>query len=334
MSGNGNWQNLFGQIGEQIGNLERAIAQSTDTGFPVRENLLPEALSTFPVETPIANRLINPTAIVHGSGKATSWKEITGFEKVGSVFYSEGGTPGDTKYTFVPRSASYVLAGRRFGVTGFARAVGANFEDALQRERRGAIVSLRQDIEDAIFNADSDINPEAFDGLLKQIDAGNGSYVQNIGGALSLDHIADALQSTWDAGYNIDWIGVNSVQSKQLDKLVLAEGTHQITLVRTEQGMIAGQARVTGLIHPVTGVEIPIIPSRNLAAGTLIGVAEKLPVHVEGAQGQRGLWWDSLLDFTEVQEGVSGDKLSFFLKTYATMPFPGRVGSFKLTGIV
>lgn len=326
-----NWMNLFNQIGEQIAGLERAISTSTDTGFPLREHLLPEALSVFPVDTPILNRLM-PNALP-GSGSAVEWRELTGFTKSGSVFYTEGGTPGDTKYTFVPQSAGYKLMGRRFGVTGFARAVGATFEDALVRERQGAIVALKQDIEDAIFNADSAVNPLAFDGLVKQIDVANGSYVNAIGGALALDDIDTALRETWEAGYEISWIGMNAVQGKQINDLVLNAGTHQITLVRTEQGNVAGSQRVTGFVHPVTGKEVPLIPTRNLAAGTIIGVAETLPVHVAGRQGQRGLWWDALLDITEVEEGVSGDNVTYFLKTYATLPFPGRRGSFKLTGI-
>jgi len=327
-----NWMSLFNQIGEQISGLERAISTSTDVGFPIREHLLPEALSVFPVETPILNRLM--PAALPGSGSAVSWREVTGFNKVGGVFYTEGATPGDTQYTFSPKSATYVLAGRRFGVTGFARAVGASFEDALVRERQGAIVALKQDLEDAIFNADSALNPLAFDGLLTQIDAGNGSWVDAIGGALALTDIDTALRETWEDGYEISWMCVNALQGKQVNDLVMAGANHQITVVRTEVAIMAGGQRVTDYIHPVTGKAIPIIPSRNLAAGTLIGVAETLPVHVAGRQGQRGLWWDSLLDITEAEEGVSGDAVTYFLKTYCTLPFPARRGSFKLTGIV
>ncbi len=326
------WMGLFKQIDEHIAGLERAVSASTDAGFPLREHLLPEALSVFPVETPIFNRLM-PNALP-GSGSAVEWRELTGFTKVGGAFYTEGGTPGDTKYSFASQSAGYKLMGRRFGVTGFARAAGASFEDALVRERQGAIVALKQDIEDAILNADSAVDPLAFDGLLKQIDAANGSYVAAIGGALALDDLDTALRETWDDGYEPAWIAMNSLQAKQLTDLVLAAGTHNITVVRSEQGTVAGQARVTGYIHPVTGKEIPIIPHRNLAAGTVIGVPELLPVHVAGRQGQRALWWDVLLDFTEVEEGVSGDTFTYFLKTYATLPFPGRRGAFKLTGIV
>jgi hypothetical protein len=325
------WQGLFQKMGDQIDMLERAVSASGDTGFPLRENLLPEALSVFPVETPILNRLM-PNALP-GSGSAVSWRELTGFTTVGGVFYTEGGTPGDTKYTFAPQSAGYKEMGRRFGVTGFARAAGASFEDALVRERQGAIVSLKKDIEDAILNASSIIDPLAFDGLLVQIDAGNGSYVAPIGGALALDDLDLALRTTWDSGYEPAWIAMNSLQAQQLTDLVLSAGAHQITVVRSEQGTMAGQARVTEYIHPVTGKAIPILPHRNLAAGTVIGVPELLPVHVAGRQGQRGLWWDSLLDFTEVEEGVSGDTFTYFLKTYAALPFPARRGAFKLTGI-
>jgi hypothetical protein len=327
----GNWTQLFNQIGEQIGNLERAVTASTDSSFPIREHLLPEALSVFPVETPILNRLM-PNALP-GSGSAVSWRELTGFTKVGSVFYVETGVPGDVKYTYAPQSAGYKLGGRRFGVTGFARAAGASFEDALVRERQGAIVALKQDLEDAIWNADSALVPAAFDGLLTQIAVANGSIVTPINGALALDDINTALAASWDAGYEVSWLGLNSAQAKQINDLVLNAGTHQITVVRTEQGAVAGSQRVTDIIHPVTGKPVPLIVSRNLAAGTLIGVPEVLPVHVGGRQGQRGLWWDSLLDITEVEEGVSSDAVWYFLKTYAVMPFPARRGAFKLTGL-
>ena len=39
-----------------------------------------------------------------------------------------------------------------------------------------------------------------------------------------------------------------------------------------------------------------------------------------------------LLDYTEVEIGITGDTMNYFLKTYATMPFPARRGAFKLTG--
>ena len=98
--------------------------------------------------------------------------------------------------------------------------------------------------------------------------------------------------------------------------------------------MMQGMGRVTHIIDPISGVAIEVIPSRDLAAGTILGVPEKLPAPVPGEQGRRGLWWDELLGFSEMEVGVTADAYERYLKTYATLAFPARRGAFKLTGIV
>jgi hypothetical protein len=320
------WKTLFKDVQGQIADLERAIA-STD-GIPIRENLLPEALHVHPVETPILNRL----DVLEGSGSAVEWKEITGFSTGGSVFYAEGGTPQDTESSYTSRSAGYKLMGFTFGVTGFARAAGATFEDALATERQNAIISLKKQIENAIINADGTSN--SFEGLITQITAGNSAYVESIGGNLVMDDLKTALREANDAGYQISYMLMSSVEAGTLNDLVLDAGAHSITVVRGEQGMMAGSNRVTHVIDPITGVPVEVIPHRNMSQGTLIGVPERLPAPVPGRQGQRGIWWDELLGITEVEASNSGaDNIEYFLKTYATLPFPGRRGAFKLTDI-
>lgn len=320
------WKNVFQKLEEQVAGLQRTVV-STQTGFPVRENLLPEALSVFPVETPVLNRL----ARLPGSGTAVSWRELTGFTRVGSVFFAEGAAPNAITSAYLPRSAGYRLMGRLFGVTGFARAAGANFADQLVTERNNAVIGLKQDIEAAIINADG--TGDSFEGLIDQIDAANGSFVNPIGGALAIDDLGEALRECHDRGYQVNFMLVNALQAEQINNLILAGGTHSITVIRSEQGMMAGQGRVSHLIDPITGYAVEIIAHRNLAAGTILGIPEKLPAPVAGRQGQSGLWWDALLDYTEVEVGTVGDTMNYFLKTYATMPFPARRGAFRLTGI-
>ena len=321
------WNSLFGDVEARIKSLERAIA--TSDGFPIEENLLPESLYVTPAETPVLNRL----RVVPGYGEAAAWKEITdvGASGAATMFYAEGGEPEDTKPTWVPRSESYKLMGKKFGVTGFARAAGGSFGDMLIKARQNAIVALKLDIEWALINADGTGN--AFTGLVSQITAGNGAYVQAIGGALALDDLADALQASWDAGFQVNFMVMNSLQAKQISDLVLAAGTHAITVLRDQQSMVHGMGRVTHIIDPVSGVAIDVIPSRSLAAGTILGVPEKLPMPVPGDQGRAGLWWDELQGMTEMEVGVVADAYERYLKTYATLAFPARRGAFKLTGI-
>lgn len=321
------WRRLFQDMDQRVQNLQRVMV-STATGFPIKENLLPEALAVHPSETPVLNRL----ARLPGSGSAVEWKEITGFNKTGSVFYTEGAKPNAIETTYAPQSAGYKLMGRSFGVTGFARAVGMSFEDALVVERASAIVGMKEDIENAIVNADGTAG--SFEGLITQIAAGNGSYVQDVAGALALDDIEDALRTAFDGGYQINYMLVNSLQAQQINALVLAAGTHAITVLRDQQSAMAAGGRVTHIVDPISGYPIELLPHRNLAAGTMLGIPERLPAPVAGRQGQRGLWWDVLQEITEMELGATGDLIEYYLKTYATMPFPGRRGAFKLTGIV
>lgn len=326
MSGQ-DWNALFGDVNARIQQLERAV--TTSSGFPIRENLLPEAQIVTPAETPILNRLER----VPGAGKAAAWKEITSFATLGAsnVFYAEGGSPTERTTTYAERSATYKLMGNEFGITGLARAAGESIGDALVNERENAIISLKLDIENAILNADGTGN--SFEGLVTQTAAANGAYVADIGGALVLDDINDALKDCWDDGYQITFMLCNSLQAQQINDLVLNAGTHSITVLRDQQGMMAGMGRVTHIIDPITGYPIELIAHRNLAAGTILGVPEKLPAPVPGRQGQRGIWWDELLGITEMEVGISVDAMMYFLKTYATLVYPARRGAFKLTGI-
>ncbi len=330
MAINQNWRNLFKGIDTHIGKLEAQIQRtitSSDTGFPVREHLLPEAQLVFPAETPLLNRLTR----LPGSGSAVEWKELTGMTTTGSVFYAEGGSPGMSTSDYVPRSAGYKLMGREFGVTGFAYHAGANYQDQLATERRNAIIGLKTDMESSIINADGTSN--SFEGLITQITAGNSAHVESIGGNLVMDDIQEALAECYEAGYQITYILLSAIEAKTLNNLVLDEGAHNITVVQAEQGRVAGEMRVSHLVDPITGYAIEVIPHRNLSQGTIIGVPEKLPAPVPGKQGQNGIWWDELLGITEMEVGISADAMTYYLKTYATMPFPGRRGAFKLTDI-
>lgn len=320
------WKGLFQTLEEQVSQLQRTVT-STQAGFPVRENLLPEALLVFPPETPLINRIPRK----QGAGTAASWKELTGFTNVSTVFYAEGALPNAGTSAYVPQSAAYVLMGRTFGVTGFARAAGANFADQLALERTNAIINLKMGIEDALVNADGTGN--SFEGLIEQIDAGNGSYVESISGALVMDDLALAFREAHDRGYQISYVLVNALQMEEINNLTLAAGTHSISVIRSDQGAIAGLGRVNQLIDPISGVPVELMVHRDLAPGTILGVPERLPVPLSGRQGQDGMWWDVLLDMTEVEIGATVDSVQYFLKTYATLAFPARRGAFKLTDI-
>lgn len=318
------WGQVFMTIGQQVAELQRAL--TTTTGVQ-REYLLPEAQLVTPVETPVLNMLRRKP----GNGKAVSWKEITGLATVGSVFYAEGGTPGATTTTYAARSAAYKNLGRLFGVTGLQIAAGANFQDQLVAERENALISLKEDEEDALINADG--TGDTYEGLVTQTAAANGSYVAPIGGALALEDIDDALKECHDRGYQITHMLAAFSEAQAINDLLIAAGVHNVSLLNvTDQGAAAGQIRFKYYVDPITGYPVEIVPSIRLAAGTLLGIPNRLPAPVPG-QGQDGVWLDVLLEYTEVELGKTGDTYNYFVKVYETLVYPGRHGAFKLTGI-
>lgn len=318
------WERVFQTIGQQVSELQRAL--TTTTGVQ-REYLLPEAQLVTPVETPVLNMMIRKP----GSGKAVSWKEITGFATVGSVFYTEGGTPGATTTTYASRSAAYKNLGRLFGVTGLQIAAGANFQDQLVAERANALISLKEDEENALINADG--TGDTFEGLITQTAALNGSYVDSVGGALALEDIDDALKECHDRGYQVTHILAAFSEAQAINDLLIAAGVHNVSLLNvTDQGAAAGQIRFKFYVDPITGYPVEIVPSIRIAAGTLLGIPRRLPAPIPG-QGQDGVWLDVLLEYTEVELGKTGDTYNYFIKAYETLVYPGRHGAFKLTDI-
>ena len=318
------WERVFQTIGQQVSELQRAL--TTTTGVQ-REYLLPEAQLVTPVETPVLNMVRRKP----GSGKAVAWKEITGFTTVGSVFYAEGGTPGATTTAYAAQSAAYKNLGRLFGVTGLQIAAGANFQDQLVTERENSLIALKEDEEDALINADGTGN--TYEGLITQVDAANGSYVDAITGALALEDIDDALKECHDRGYQITHILAAFSEAQAINDLLIAAGVHNVSLLNvTDQGAAAGQMRFKFYVDPITGYPVEIMPSIRMAAGTLLGIPARLPSPVPG-QGQDGIWLDVLQEYTEVELGKTGDTYNYFIKLYEALVFPGRRGAFKLTDI-
>lgn len=188
------------QINQKIADFEKTIATG-DTAFPIRENLSEEAKLIVNVNTPLLNRF--PTK--PGSGKAAAWKEITSFgSDPSSVFFAEGATPSGRTTVYANRSEGYKLLGLDGGVTGFAVAAGANFQDQLAMEKRNTIFHLKNLEEVAIINADG--TGQAYSGLLTQITTANGSYVAATTGTAAsavINDIDALLKSAWDKGGDI-----------------------------------------------------------------------------------------------------------------------------------
>ncbi len=308
--------------------LQKTVTTS-DTAFPVRENLEAEAKLVIPVDTPILNFL--PT--VPGSGKAAAWKEITGFgtpNDPSSAFFPEGGTPSGRTTVYADRSETYKSVGLDGGVTGLAVAAGANFQDQLAIEKRNTILHLKRLEEGALLRAPG--TGDTYSGILTQVTSGNGSYQASSTGTAASSVISDLdtmLKDRWDVGGDIDKFIVRSAEAKLIsDAVVKLSNTPLRVTVQTNAG-ISGGFYVSRYISPINGFNADIVPDRFHTTGVLVGLVTRLPAPISG-QGGAGIFLDVLLDYAASDVPTTSDKTTFRVKRYLTLAMPAR----KFMGVI
>jgi hypothetical protein len=318
------------QLNAKILELMKTITTS-DAGFPIRENLAAEAKLVIPVDTPILNFL--PTK--DGVGKAAAWKEITSFgapNDPASAFFPEGGTPSGRTTVYADRSETYKLIGLDGGVTGFAVAAGANFQDQLAIEKRNTILHLKRLEEGALLRADGTGN--TYSGLLTQITSGNGSYEAVSSGTAPssvIDDLDTMLKDRWDVGGDIDKLIVRSAEAKLISDAVVSLSASPLRVVVDSNAGISGGFFVSRYISPITGHQSDIVPDRFHTSAVLIGLATRLPAPIPG-QGGEGIYFDVLLDYAAADVPATADISSFRVKRYLTLAIPGRKFCAKITG--
>lgn len=321
-------EHTIAQLNAKIAEFEKAIA-STQTAFPVRENLAGEVVNVIESSTPLLNRF--PTK--PGSGKAAAWKELTSYGSApSSVFYTEGGTPVETTSVYADRSENYKLLAVDGSVTAFAVDSGANFQDQLATEKRNKLIHLRQLEEDALINADG--TGLQFSGLLTQIASGNGSYQDTTDGTPASavrGDLDDLLKATFDKGASISAFVVRSTEARIISDAITGDTASPIRVpFPGPDGKIIGGFFVNGYRDPFTGQVVELLPDIKHTEGTIIALAEKLPVPISG-QGGMAMFLDVLLDYAMSDVPSTADAFKFRVKRYYTFAMPGRKFCGKIT---
>ena len=315
------------QINQKIADFEKTIT-STQTAFPVRENLSAEAKLVVNVNTPLLNRF--PTK--QGAGAAAAWREITSFgSDPSSVFYSEGGTPSSRTTVYAARSETYRQLGLDGSVTGLAVAAGGTFQDQLAAEKRNTIFHLKNLEEVALISAPG--TGITFSGLLTQITTANGSYAASSTGTPASAVIADIdalLKSAWDKGGEIGLLVVRGTEAKLISEaLTSSASTVPLRVVFPTPEGITGGFHINRFVNPVTGRMAEIVPDNFHTTGTIIGIAERLPEPIPG-QGAAGILVDTLLDYALSDVPNTADAFSFRVKKYEVLAMPAR----KFCGVI
>jgi hypothetical protein len=278
------------QLALTIQQLQRGIV-TTQTAFPVRENLEAQVQVLVPQDTPVRNMI---PRIPQPGGLATAWRQNTsmgggwgsndnpGGGSAAQVFFGESGAPAQLTSVYAAKSAAFKLLGQIGSVTGFAMATGQNFMNQYLRERQNAMRNLMLNEENALINGSSTSTAApwgdgttafGFDGLVNLITTANGTpsgQVQTSVGALTLAHIDSQIVAMWARGGRDMYILANKQEVQSITNLLQASGT----IIRTQTGgsnnQVSGGIFVVSYVHPITGEEVKIIPSRFVPAGTML----------------------------------------------------------------
>lgn len=317
------------EIQKQVADLQKVVATS-DTAFPVRENLAAEAKIVIPVDTPLLRRFPQK----QGSGKASAWKEITSFgTDPSSVFYAEGGAPSGRTTVYADRSETYKQVGLDGGVTGLAIAAGANYQDQLASEKRNTMLHLKRLEESALLNAAATGNE--FSGLRTQITTANGAFVQaattgTVPASTVTKELDDMIQSAWDKGGSTSVFVVTSSGARKISDAIVKQNANVLQVNVNTQVGISGGFFVNRYISPLTGEQIEIIPDKFHTATECLGLCEQMPAPVAG-QGGDAIDLDVLLDYAMADVPTANDQKLFRILRYYVLRMPGRKFCGKLT---
>lgn len=264
---------LLAQIGSMI--QKASVTSSTYTFSPatrsifVAENLDHVMKLIIPTSTPIRN-IMPRTA---GEGQATAWKQLTSTLDPAatgtgtSVFFADAGTPSETTQTYSVKTAAYKLLGRKLSVgLQFLRASENNpAGDAETQILRIKTLEVMLGEEWAIVNADSSVDSNAFDGLLKQITTNSGTA-----GLLTASGVAGYDQTLFNLGGGGTHLMLSPRQKRALMDELQGQGSIQRIIV-TDQSAAVANSSVKSIISPVTENEIQLVVSRYMGAWGILG---------------------------------------------------------------
>ncbi|HEX9997011.1 MAG TPA: hypothetical protein VGB45_07710 [Abditibacterium sp.] len=283
-------RNIIGEIESLRTDVARVVTSQT-ANLPVRENLEATATILIPQDTPFRNRV--PRTV--GNGAAAVWKQVvslgggwgTDVEQPGGgnaakrVFYAELGKPEQFTTEYATRMAQYKLMGAYGGVTGFAAAVGGNYQDQRAAERRLALQNFMLNEENAMINAikvatvapwGDGTTALAYDGLSSSVATGNGTpgvNVQVAVGPITLDHYNSQLRRLYTWGARDLFILQNADATMWLQQLLRDSGEpYRLDIVDQSQAKIGFTVAI--YVHPVTGQNVTIMTSRFAKAGEII----------------------------------------------------------------
>lgn len=240
----------------------------------VAENLDHVIKLIVPTATPIRNLMPRSA----GAGQATAWSKLVSLldpSALGtgaSIFFADAGTPGETTQTYVTVTAAYKLLGRKLSVgLQFLKASESNpAGDAQTNILKIKTLEVMLGEEWGIINADSAVDANAFDGLLKQITTNSGTA-----SFLTASGIAGYDQTLFNLGGGATDVMLSARQKRAMMDDLQNAGSIQRIVVQDQHGAIAN-SNVKSVISPVTSNEIALTVSRYMGTWAIIGTMQSM----------------------------------------------------------
>lgn len=266
---------LLAQIGEMV--QKASVTSSTYTFSPasrsifVAENLDPVIKLLVPSATPIRNLLPRSK----GAGQASAWKKLTSKldpSATGSgsgIFFADAGTPNETTQTYTTATAAYKLLGRKLSIGLLHIAASQSNPAGTAEDEMLRIKTLEVMLgeEWAIINADSAVDTNGFDGLLKQITTNSGSAA-----LLTSSGVAGYDQTIFEAGGAATHLFISPRQKRAMMDELQSSGSIQRIVAGNNNATIAN-LDLKAVLSPVTGNEISLVTSRYMGSwATLLSV--------------------------------------------------------------
>lgn len=263
---------ILSTIGDYI--QKAAVTTGTYTFSPatrsifVAENLDQVIKLIIPTATPIRNLIPRSK----GAGQATAWKKLTSKLDPAatgtgtSAFFADAGTPSETTQTYSVVTAAYKLLGRKLSVGLLHLAASQSNPAGTAEDEMLRIKTLEVMLgeEWAIMNADSAVDTNAFDGMLKQITTNSGSA-----SLLTASGVAGYDQTIFEAGGAGTHLFISPRQKRALMDELQGAGSIQ-RIVVSDQGAAMSNLNVKSILSPVTGNEIELVVSRYMGAWAVL----------------------------------------------------------------
>lgn len=196
-------------------------------------------------QTPFRDRVSR----IKGEGLAHLWNQRTRLDAVASgpsglvqLFYADGNLPNEQDPTYIQQTAAYKYLGTTAVITGPMIASGRSYIDIEAEVAEAALRRIIQAEEWAIFNADSSVQPLAFNGFQVQI-------VTNV-----VSNLAAALTAT----------GVTIPAFDKIIKLIRLQGGSKLDAIYCSFGI---QTVINQIVSPAARYFISADVAGKLTAG-------------------------------------------------------------------